>query len=124
MPTQSDPLKLAKKRREKFRKLLVENETYPLATITYHGPDDKTATKISVGIVKSKEDAPIVKHWTGEGIAEDIDAAHEISQFLEEQAVARAITSESVMSCPHVEGVDYPEGEDCPQCPFWRQVVK
>jgi hypothetical protein len=21
--------------------------------------------------------------------------------------------------CPHEEGIDYPEGEPCPQCPFW-----
>ncbi|RLD04619.1 MAG: hypothetical protein DRI56_10915 [Chloroflexota bacterium] len=120
MSSQTDTLKLAEKRRAKFRKLLVENETYPVATITYHGPDDQTATKISVGIVKSKEDAPIIEHWTGEGIAEDVNAAHEISQFLQTHGVERVITSESVMSCPHVEGVDYPEGETCPLCPFWN----
>ena len=23
------------------------------------------------------------------------------------------------LGCPHEEGVDYPEGQICPQCPFW-----
>jgi hypothetical protein len=22
--------------------------------------------------------------------------------------------------CPHEEGEDFPHGEDCPFCPFWR----
>jgi MFS family permease len=25
-----------------------------------------------------------------------------------------------IIGCPHEEGVDYPEGEECPECPFWR----
>ena len=24
------------------------------------------------------------------------------------------------MGCPHEEGEDFPEGEDCPFCPFWK----
>jgi hypothetical protein len=23
------------------------------------------------------------------------------------------------MGCPHEEGEDFPDGEDCPFCPFW-----
>lgn len=121
MTAKLSPQKLAEKRRRKFRKLLVENETYPVATITYHGPNDKTATKISVGVVKSKEETPIVKHWEGKGIAENVEAAQEISQFLQKHHVERAITSECVMSCAHVEGEDYPKGEGCPHCPFWKK---
>jgi hypothetical protein len=26
---------------------------------------------------------------------------------------------EEILGCPHEEGVDYAEGESCPQCPFW-----
>jgi len=25
-----------------------------------------------------------------------------------------------VIGCPHEEGIDYPLGEDCPFCPFWK----
>jgi hypothetical protein len=24
-----------------------------------------------------------------------------------------------LFGCPHEEGIDYPDGETCPQCPFW-----
>jgi hypothetical protein len=27
---------------------------------------------------------------------------------------------EAIIGCPHEEGTDYPEGEACPQCPFWQ----
>jgi hypothetical protein len=28
-------------------------------------------------------------------------------------------TAKEMPGCPHEEGVDYPEGEACPDCPFW-----
>ncbi len=121
MSPETSPQKLAEKRRLKFRKLLAENKTFPVATITYHGPDDQTVTKISAGIVLSGKDTPIVKHWSGDGIGEDVAAAEEIGQFLKEHETQRIITSKNVMSCPHIEGVDYPDGENCPQCPFWNE---
>lgn len=27
--------------------------------------------------------------------------------------------TDSILGCPHEEGIDYPEGGSCPQCPFW-----
>jgi hypothetical protein len=24
-----------------------------------------------------------------------------------------------MLGCPHEEGIDYPEGEACPECPYW-----
>jgi hypothetical protein len=26
---------------------------------------------------------------------------------------------EKIFGCPHEEGIDYPEGEKCPYCPYW-----
>jgi hypothetical protein len=110
----------ARQRKKTFHRLVAENETYPLATITYHGPHPDQATKISVGIIPSPEEEPTVRNWQGEDIAEDVQAAREIASFLKSQEVERVITSEMVLSCPHVEGVDYPEGEECPYCSFWQ----
>ena len=110
---------LAKQRKEQFRQLVAENTTYPLATITYHGPSPWKATKTVVGILAGDDQAPIIREWTGEDIADDVDAAREISQFVKEHDVARVLTSEWVLSCPHEEGVDYPLGESCPLCPDW-----
>jgi hypothetical protein len=27
--------------------------------------------------------------------------------------------SREMLGCPHDEGIDYPEGEACPEYPFW-----
>ena len=112
--------KLASQRIDHFRRLVAENKSYPLATITYHGSSPDIATKIIVGIIKDPEQAPVVREWSGENIGEDVIAAREISLYIKEQDVARVITSEWVLSCPHEEGKDYPVGEDCPHCPDWR----
>jgi hypothetical protein len=24
-----------------------------------------------------------------------------------------------ILGCPHEEGIDYPKGQVCPQCPYW-----
>lgn len=111
---------LANKRKEKFRKLVAENNVYPLAAITYRGPSPDMASMIIVGIISAKDKAPIIREWTGEGIAEDVEAAREIARFVQENDIARVLTSEWVLSCPHDEGVDYPEGELCPHCPDWH----
>ncbi len=116
----SSTRELAEKRRNQFRQLVAENQTYPLATITYHGPSPELASKIVVGILKAADQKPVIKEWNGDGIAEDVDAAREISHFVKENDVARLLTSEWVLSCPHEEGVDYPAGEDCPFCPDWH----
>lgn len=112
---------LAQQRKAKFRELISKNTIFPLATITYHGPSPAKATKIIVGILKSKEYEPIVKEWMGEDIAENVLSAREISLFVKEHEVARVLTSEWVLSCPHKEGVDFPPGEDCPHCPDWQK---
>lgn len=120
MARTSSKKELAAQRLDQFKRLVEENTTYPLATITYHGPSPEKASKIVLGILKGEDQTPIVKEWSGEDIAEDVEAAKEISQFIQDQAVSRVITSEWVLSCPHEEGVDYPSGEDCPHCPGWH----
>ncbi len=109
-----------KKRKNQFRLLVAENTTYPLATITYHGPSPDQASKIIVGILTAKDQAPIIREWSGDGIAEDVQSARDISLFIQEHDVSRVLTSEWVLSCPHEEGVDYPDGELCPFCPEWH----
>ncbi len=111
---------LSNKRKNKFRKLVSENTVYPLATITYRGPSPDQASKIIVGIISAKDKAPIIREWAGEDIAEDVESAREIALFIKENDISRVLTSEWVLSCPHEEGVDYPEGELCPFCPDWH----
>jgi len=115
----SAAIKQAEQRKAQFVKLISKNTTFPLATITYHGPNPEQATKLTVGILKDKEQSPVIKSWTGDNIAGDEAAAREIALFLQTNNVARVLTSEWVLSCPHEPGQDYPEGEHCPHCPDW-----
>ena len=117
----TSPLKKqSEKRKKQFAELIYKNTSFPLATITYHGPSPGLATKITVGILKDKKQVPIIKSWFGDNIAEDEEAAKEIALFIQEHDVARVLTSEWVLSCPHEEGLDYPEGMNCPRCPDWN----
>jgi len=43
----------------------------------------------------------------------------EVAVFLKSHAVRSVGMVEGIIGCPHEEGVDYPEGEACPACPFW-----
>jgi hypothetical protein len=113
-------LELSQRRKNQFKTLISENNDYPLATITYHGPNPDRATKIVVGILISKDQAPIIKSWSGDNIGDDVESAKEITHFIKEHEVARVITSEWVVSCPHEQGIDYPDGEFCPHCPDWN----
>ena len=120
MGASKEKIHLAQQRREKFRRLVTANQTFPLATITYHGPNPDKASKITVGILSGQDQPPEIRSWTGDDIAEDEGCAREISQFIQEHDVARVLTSEWVLSCPHEEGSDYPFGEACPYCPDWQ----
>ena len=94
----------------------------PIATISYYGPDDKKATKVSVGIVYSDErGVQQMQRWYNEeqDIRRDPATNEAIFHFIQEQAAASVIRLTEINGCPHEEGIDYPLGEVCPLCPFW-----
>ena len=95
---------------------------FPLATIAYYGPDDKFASKAVVGIILQEGDAvSSLERWFSVGIDVRFDLAktQQILEFVQEHQVERVAMVDRVIGCPHEEGVDYPEGASCPQCPFW-----
>ena len=117
METRADRLRkrIEKKARHGFR-------GYPAATVAYHGPDDQTASKVAVGIIRH-EDAeadPLERWWS-----EDVDVRHNaevleaVCKFIKGQGAVSVTVTPGVWGCPHEEGVDYPRGETCPKCPFW-----
>ena len=96
---------------------------FPVATIAAYGPTNQTATKIAVGIVE-KPNGPVasMQRWFWNGtldIRQDTKVADEVGQFIKLHQVKKTVISEKIMGCPHEEGIDYPDGEVCPQCPFW-----
>ena len=95
---------------------------YPIATIAFYGPDNTRASKVAVGIVlKEAADPEEMKCWFAEGgdVRTDLTIGKEILEFIGEHAVKSVVMSDRIIGCPHQEGVDYPEGQACPQCLFW-----
>jgi len=95
---------------------------FPLATIAYYGPDDKFASKVVVGIIPQEGDAvSSLERWfsVGADLRFDLSITQLILEFIQEHRIERVAMVDRILGCPHEEGVDYPEGESCPQCPFW-----
>ena len=96
---------------------------YPAATIAFYGPDAGVATKVAVGIVPSEGAGPtLLKRWVREGVDVRIDegVGRAVLAFVKEHGVRTVVLSPGIIGCPHEEGVDYPSGQACPQCPYWR----
>ena len=107
---------LAKKARRGFR-------GYPLATIAYYGPDDTRASKVAIGIVRAEGAEPeMTRLFSDEDdTRKDTAITDEILKLLKIHGVQSVIVKQEIFGCPHEEGVDYPDGEVCPQCPFWAR---
>ena len=96
---------------------------YPVGTVAYYGPDNTFASKVVVGIVVSEQDDDVaaLRKWFAETTDVRLDQAvnQQILDFLEQHNVQRVAMVDRLIGCPHEAGVDYPEGEPCPQCPYW-----
>jgi hypothetical protein len=95
---------------------------HPIATVAFYGPDDKMATKVAVGIIlKEGGDAEHLRRWLtpDHDVRQDESVGEEVIAFIREHEARTVVMADRIIGCPHEEGVDYPEGESCPQCPFW-----
>lgn len=94
---------------------------FPVATIAFYGPDDKMPTKIAVGIIdREGEELTALQRWVGPNVANAPQVLAEIMAFIQEHKAKSVVMTDGVIGCPHEEGIDYPLGEDCPFCPFWK----
>lgn len=95
---------------------------YPVGTVALYGPDDRKATKVAVGIVLGEGEEPAkLERWLSEDtdVRNDAEVQRAVVEFLRENQVESVVMADRIIGCPHEEGIDYPEGERCPQCPFW-----
>jgi hypothetical protein len=107
--------KLKKKAKRAF-------QGYPIATITYYGPDDRQASKVSVGIILEEGGAvAFLERWSNEkqDIRLDAETDEEILRFISKHGAKSVVMPDRILGCPHEEGKDYPEGEKCPKCSYW-----
>ena len=93
---------------------------YPFGTIAYYGPDDVHVTKIAVGIFEAQDAEPILERWYGPDVMTNAEVQVQIAGFLEAHGVRQVAITDGIIGCPHEEGVDFPEGQECPYCPFWE----
>ena len=106
---------LEKKARRGFR-------GYPVATVAFYGPTDQLASKVAVGIVPVENaEADPVERWFSDDldVRGDPTIGEEILSFARQYGAKTVVITDRIIGCPHEEGIDYPDGEACPQCPFW-----
>jgi hypothetical protein len=107
--------RLAKRSRRGFR-------GFPAATVAFYGPDDTRASKVVVTIVPSKEAEPAHQAaFTSDAgdLREDPFVGEKVMAFVEKHEALSVFVAEEILGCVHEEGVDFPQGGDCPSCPFW-----
>ncbi len=95
---------------------------YPIATIAFYGPDDRLATKAVVSIVRQEDAHPDkLERWFSDGIdvRGDVTIQAAMGAFIEKSRAKSVVMVDRIIGCPHEEGVHYPMGGTCPQCPFW-----
>lgn len=111
----------------KYKKLISKKASkshkgYPVATIALYGPTNKAATKLVCGIVKTEgaEAEPMKKWFSESDIRKSEKILGEVLAFIEQNEARSVAMVEEIIGCPHEEDIDYPEGESCPQCNFWK----
>src|SRR5205814_275596 len=69
----------------------------------------------------SEHGEPQMTRWHSPHIDIRRNAAvlEEIVKLVRRRQAKSVAMTEQILGCPHEEGVDYPAGESCPQCPFW-----
>ena len=96
---------------------------FPIGTIVYYGPDDKVTTKIVASVFLTENDPPKTMKWTGDGVVTNPQVIAELGRFFKENGVQRVVMTGSNAGCPHDEAIDYPIGEKCPVCLYWKELT-
>ncbi len=98
------------------------DQGYPIATIAFYGPDDKRASKVVLGIVCFEGGEPELEKWIADAgdVRKDAALLQRILNRMREHGVRSVVMPDRIIGCPHEEGIDYPEGQACPRCDFWR----
>ena len=94
---------------------------YPVGTVAFYGPDAQRASKLVVAVIVAPDTEPVaLRRWFAESGDVRNDATFgEVALFLRDHEVHTVAMTREMLGCPHEEGIDYPEGEVCPACPFW-----
>ncbi len=110
-------------REQARRQLGAKDGDSRILTVAQYGPDDQTVTKIVAALAKGVQQRPsLLRRWVGTDVTTSSKVADELVAFVEAQNVEDVVVTMGVLGCVHEqgEGKDYPSGESCPFCPFWK----
>lgn len=93
---------------------------YPVGTVALYGPNDQITTKIVAGVIERDGADPILERWMGTNIKDSPKVKRQMQEFFRKNGVKSVVATDRNIGCPHEEGEDFPHGEDCPFCPFWK----
>ena len=95
---------------------------YPIATIAFYGPNNNLATKAVCAIIiqEGAETDPMKKWFSSSDLRKSELVMSEILNFIDENGAKSVSMIQEVIGCPHEEGIDYPEGNYCPECNYWK----
>jgi hypothetical protein len=95
---------------------------YPVGTIAFYGPDNRRASKVAISIIPWEGAEPKLHRLFSEtgDVRTDAVILDEIAAYLRQHSVRSIAMADEIIGCPHEEGIDYPMGEACPQCPYWE----
>jgi hypothetical protein len=116
MKIKREPTKLEKKAKRGDR-------GYPVATVAFYGPDASRASKVAVGIIVADGSPPVaLERWRSESsdVRQDPQIGNEVYDFIRRHGAVTVAMTGRIMGCPHEEGIEYPDGEVCPMCPYWE----
>ena len=63
---------------------------------------------------------PIKKWFANSDIRKSEKTMNEVLAFIEAHTVKSVSMVDGIIGCPHEEGIDYPNGDSCPQCDYWK----
>lgn len=98
-------------------------QKYPVATVAFYGPDNRRASKVAVAILPGPDAEPSnLERWYSdtEDLRRDYLTIEKIVEFIKAHGAGSVVMVDAIIGCPHEEGIDYPEGEHCPECPYWK----
>ncbi len=95
---------------------------FPQAAVAFYGPTAAKASKmvVSIFVDKDSEPEPMRKWFTENDVRHDAEVLTEVLAFLRDNEVRSVSMVDKIIGCPHEEGIDYPQNEACPQCPYWK----
>ena len=97
---------------------------FPIVSIAFYGPNNKTASKVVVACVENDTNGvKRLERWSssdGSDLRDTDDTMLRIDTLVKEWGAKSVVMPSAIIGCPHEEGIDCPEGESCPECPFWE----